>query len=272
MAPATLPMEYPLGAVKLTYSRHFPKQDSLDFKSIVRPGDLRTGVFTAMCIDPHWLSAEIPGSAKIYLLSGQDGLGSFERENWVLAVKKMPQALQYGVMHAKLMLLYFDSFVRVAISSGNLLSFDYDTVENVVFVQDFPMSATFVESQFQRELSCIAESILPHFINSQAVVWSGYDWSAASVRLVYSKPSRGCPSPVPAKSDGYRWLSSLVSCYASDTIEIQATSYGRLGNDWPETVVRSLSSDPDVAAKFIFPSESYARESFLGAAVGRAVW
>jgi hypothetical protein len=44
----------------------------------------------------------------------------------------------HGCFHAKLMILIYDEWIRVVISSANLISHDWEISENIVFVQDFP--------------------------------------------------------------------------------------------------------------------------------------
>lgn len=45
----------------------------------------------------------------------------------------------YGKMHAKLMLLFYNDSLRVVISSANLVAYDYNLIQNIVFLQDFPL-------------------------------------------------------------------------------------------------------------------------------------
>jgi len=45
---------------------------------------------------------------------------------------------EFGIFHAKLMLLFFGNWMRVVISSGSLIPRDWELCENVVFIQDFP--------------------------------------------------------------------------------------------------------------------------------------
>ena len=44
----------------------------------------------------------------------------------------------HGCFHAKLMILIYGGWMRVVISSANLISHDWEISENVVFIQDFP--------------------------------------------------------------------------------------------------------------------------------------
>lgn len=92
----------------------------------------------------------------------------------------------FGRMHAKLMLLTFDKFVRVVISSANLMPFDYDTIENGVFIQDFPETDALADmlSPFAKDLCTFVKKLT----NYQPIQWEKYDWSRASVEIIASVP------------------------------------------------------------------------------------
>ena len=47
--------------------------------------------------------------------------------------------MSFGVTDAKLLVLILENFVRIVISSPNLMEYDYDIVENIVFLQDFQL-------------------------------------------------------------------------------------------------------------------------------------
>ncbi|KAI7867646.1 tyrosyl-DNA phosphodiesterase I [Spinellus fusiger] len=64
----------------------------------------------------------------------------------------------YGVFHPKLMLLFREDSMRVVIGSANLEGYDYQSIENVVFIQDFPklsecLSSTNTLPPFAKELT-----------------------------------------------------------------------------------------------------------------------
>ena len=44
-----------------------------------------------------------------------------------------------GTFHPKLMLLFYKGFCRCVVSSANLVDYDWESLVNSVFVQDFPM-------------------------------------------------------------------------------------------------------------------------------------
>src|SRR5207245_47493 len=56
----------------------------------------------------------------------------------IVLVHPPMSSMGHGCFHAKLMILIYDGWIRVVISSANLISHDWEISENVVFIQDFP--------------------------------------------------------------------------------------------------------------------------------------
>ena len=56
---------------------------------------------------------------------------------WGYSVAKVPS---FGTMHSKFIILFYNSFVRVAILSNNFLYKDWQRKTGTIFVQDFPRS------------------------------------------------------------------------------------------------------------------------------------
>jgi tyrosyl-DNA phosphodiesterase-1 len=88
----------------------------------------------------------------------------------------------YGCMHIKLMILWFSKHVRIVIGSANLVGYDWDTLENVIFVQDFPIqehSMSSAKSNFYDDLQdLLTEMGAPHQVKSAL---DSYDFSRAKV-------------------------------------------------------------------------------------------
>ncbi|KAL0082386.1 tyrosyl-DNA phosphodiesterase I [Phycomyces blakesleeanus] len=95
----------------------------------------------------------------------------------------------YGVFHPKLMLLFRDESLRVVIGSANMERYDYEDIENVVFIQDFP--------KLSKKLKAVSE--LPTFAKdlcdfldrvrvpaSVKEAFLDYDFSKAKAHIVAS--------------------------------------------------------------------------------------
>ncbi|KAF0399784.1 phospholipase D/nuclease [Gigaspora margarita] len=89
------------------------------------------------------------------------------------------------------MLLFFDGWMRVVVASGNLIPYDWETNENVIFVQDFPIvQATGSNNRnlhpFAKDIKdfILAIGFKNHIVNKL----SQYDFSRAKAKLVASIP------------------------------------------------------------------------------------
>lgn len=82
------------------------------------------------------------------------------RANWKICYPPFYNTF-YGTMHTKFMILYYenvpefspslsqsypniepykvDAFLRIVIPSANLVPYDYEQVQNIVYIQDFPI-------------------------------------------------------------------------------------------------------------------------------------
>lgn len=65
---------------------------------------------------------------------------SSARHNWEMGIPRKPHGR--ALQHIKLILLFFRTHLRVAVSTGNLSRVDWSRYENAVFVQDFPTTAS----------------------------------------------------------------------------------------------------------------------------------
>lgn len=77
-----------------------------------------------------------------------------------------PKFPSYGVMHSKLMLLLHERFLRIVVSSGNLVPYDYDEVQNVsgslLLVGDLVMCLDCVYPRSSADQYQCAHHLLPN--------------------------------------------------------------------------------------------------------------
>lgn len=127
------------GAIRLTQSR----ADSFDphkvsFEDILQAGQLRKCLLTAYVMDEDWLRGQLAGVPRI-ILAIDKGEHAPRVEKYsptprlTVVHPRFPHFPNYGVMHIKLMLLWYETahFLRIVVSSGNLRSEDYDQLQNV---------------------------------------------------------------------------------------------------------------------------------------------
>lgn len=130
------------GAVRLTQSDGGGLDpDQLSFEEILQAdSDLEECILTSYVADQQWVLGQLAKVPRIVLClgDGDERLGRAAYEEWprrsgslTVIRPPFPHFPTYGVMHCKLMLLFYPQFLRLAICSGNLVPFDYDQVQNV---------------------------------------------------------------------------------------------------------------------------------------------
>ncbi|KAH9811457.1 hypothetical protein DFH28DRAFT_1084993 [Melampsora americana] len=127
-------------AIKLSYNDwHSASQDAIRADDIIYP---KQGIIKALVsgyvVDIGWLRGLFdPGTPLLIIKHDQDA-GTFklqERPNTFLCHPPMKLtakgSLAHGAMHVKFFIVYFSDRVRVAISTGNPVEFDYKMLENI---------------------------------------------------------------------------------------------------------------------------------------------
>ncbi|RKP35823.1 tyrosyl-DNA phosphodiesterase-domain-containing protein [Dimargaris cristalligena] len=137
---------YTHGVVRMNHMPGYPTAHTLRFSDIVEPHGLQKAVFTSFVVDEDWLRNQLPRRSppmSVCLVKNwsakhgeQPGLHS-DRATNTLVVHPPMSTSGLGCFHAKLMLLYYPGFLRVAVCSGNLIAYDWEVMENTIFCQDF---------------------------------------------------------------------------------------------------------------------------------------
>jgi len=94
----------------------------------------------------------------------------------------------YGIFHAKLMLLKFQTFLRVVISSANITDIDWNIYSQVIWLQDFKLTKTREEnekSQFYQDLYGFLKRCYPPD-GELPLSLNDYDFSDSAVDIVPS--------------------------------------------------------------------------------------
>lgn len=93
-------------------------------------------------VEPDWLFNACPllQCVPVLLLHGHRGLEIGSRSNLIVSQVDMGQE-QYGTHHSKIMIVFYNSGVRIAIGTANLIEVDWTTKTQGFYVQDFPLKA-----------------------------------------------------------------------------------------------------------------------------------
>ncbi|KAG2236996.1 hypothetical protein INT48_001763 [Thamnidium elegans] len=141
------------GVVKLTYIKGFIGPDYIRFKDIVQKDKLKKAVITAFVCSMDFINDNFPTDVNLCIVThGRPAMQRQVHSHRVIIQPPLKDE-KFGVFHPKLMLLFYGTSMRVVIGSANMERYDYEDLENVVFIQDFP--------KLDRPCKSIAE--LPRF-------------------------------------------------------------------------------------------------------------
>ncbi|KAK3812627.1 MAG: hypothetical protein JOS17DRAFT_795804 [Linnemannia elongata] len=111
------------------------------FQDLVNRNHLTKAILTTMDLEEDWLNAYIPHSipqCRVKTWKARDDqVKGYQTVGKALYVH--PPLGEFGSFHAKLMVLFYPTFVRIVISSANLVRHDWEQLVNTLYVQDFQM-------------------------------------------------------------------------------------------------------------------------------------
>lgn len=139
-------MRFQGGHLKLTFNSLEPRPDSIKFKELIS-GDWNFILLSSYCTDYEWLLNQFEGispGTEINLVehydktTGHAGIQKITTKYRTINLvhPTFPKFPSYGVMHCKLIILASKDFMRIVVSSANLMDFDYEDVQNVSDVWD----------------------------------------------------------------------------------------------------------------------------------------
>ncbi|CAB4492612.1 uncharacterized protein OCT59_015862 [Rhizophagus irregularis] len=248
------------GVTKLTYVPGY-NGDYIRFDEIIQKNQLKSAFFCAMTIEFSWLLENLPKNISIVVAKhwdpeNGDSQGVFCIPNTnILLVHPPMSSMGHGCFHAKLMILIYDEWIRVVISSANLISHDWEISENIVFIQDFPRynENNIINNDlhlFAKELKdyLLAMGLKSHIIDKLPQ----YDYSKAKAIIIPSIPGayKGIDD---VKKYGHGRLSQIVKniCEYEDVeLECQSSSLGSITPEFLNEFYRSAKGlDPYIIPK-----------------------
>ncbi|KAJ2695436.1 hypothetical protein H4R19_005844, partial [Coemansia spiralis] len=242
-------LPHPEGVVRLTQLTGERRDCSTwyTFHDVVQPGILRKAVLTTFVLDMAWLEAQLGRSAKLVVVKSYNPAveprGVFQSDGGRVTVVHPEFAGQrFPIMHSKLMLLFYDSYVRFVASSANLIEIDWTVLGNIVFIQDVPLDTSRdYQSTFGDSLTHALRDL---GVPEQVVVQVAHmDFSAVAAEIVTSVPTAAGRSRFHAAAYGVQRLGQIArglnaGCLAdvfdpsATTVSCYGSSMGRLTHSY----------------------------------------
>ncbi|PLW15172.1 hypothetical protein PCASD_14606, partial [Puccinia coronata f. sp. avenae] len=132
--------------IKVTFNDWYPEcPNALRIEEIMGPKHrIKMALISSYVLELPWIYELFEPRTPIMVIRHHTECGSFkvnERRNMFLChppmLKTASGATRQGCMHIKFFIIFYDNFCRVVIPTANAVSFDYQVVENAVWIQDF---------------------------------------------------------------------------------------------------------------------------------------
>ncbi|KAJ3416848.1 hypothetical protein HDV05_008433 [Chytridiales sp. JEL 0842] len=249
------------GHTGLTYVVGYSRAGYLTFEELVQKDRLERAFLSGMVVDPQWLLSKLPTNKNIYIAMQKpkgETVDSVRITDNVIAIfPRMGPG--YGCMHIKLMVLWFPKFVRVVITSSNLVHYDWEILENNLFVQDFPEVGASMKhkNQFETDLvSVLTEMGAPAQVIGRL---GNYDFTKAKGHLVMSKP--GSHKNTDLNRWGMERLATVVEEVGREipvtdlTLTYATSSLGSLNANFLGQLVQAMAPTESVSSEDISEKE-----------------
>ncbi|KAI8082631.1 tyrosyl-DNA phosphodiesterase-domain-containing protein [Gilbertella persicaria] len=177
------------GTVKLTYIKGFVGPDYIRFQDIVQKHNLKKALVTAFVVSMDFINDSFPTDVNICIVTHGRPATRKQVHSHRIIIQPPLKDDKYGVFHPKLMLLFHATSLRVVIGSANLERYDYEELENVVFIQDFPKVDSPFEStsklpRFARDICDLLDQMqVPVSVKEELL---NYNFDKAKARIVAS--------------------------------------------------------------------------------------
>ncbi|KAL8279939.1 hypothetical protein RQP46_007789 [Phenoliferia psychrophenolica] len=137
------------GSIKRVANTYVPDSDSFTFKQVLGPIDeLESAIVSSYVLDIDWVISHFPKELPLMLVKPGSKGGAPEvlvGDGRTKTFKVAPHAYEMhgwtGSMHTKAIVLCYKKFMRVVIPSANMIDFDWERIDNVLYIQDFPLRA-----------------------------------------------------------------------------------------------------------------------------------
>ncbi|KAJ2809537.1 hypothetical protein H4R20_000039 [Coemansia guatemalensis] len=189
-------LPFPEGAVRLTrmLGEKEDRNSFFTFRDLIQPDKLRKALLTTYVLDMEWMMPHFNPQTKLVIVKSynpkSEARGAFQSDNGRVTIVHPEFGKQrYPIMHSKIMLLFYDNYVRFVASSANLIEIDWTILQNIVFIQDVRLdpSRNFAPTEFGTTLTqALHDLSVPEQVVAQI---SHMDLSRVAVHIVTSVPT-----------------------------------------------------------------------------------
>jgi len=258
---------------------------SVSIAELIPPG-LDRLVLTSYLVEVDWLLESCPWLHKVSCVFVHG-----DRSMTATVVPSFPNCMfrcaethvPYGLHHSKVLFGFYPAFMRVVISTGNLIRADFERKTNGIWSQDFPLHTEKTRSQPQSAeaadfLLTLQDYLLHIKLRPLSELLAQYDYSQVKVALISSIPGYHQQSKMDLHKYGHMKLRRLLRTQCAmpkdalgTPIVAQFSSCGRITEKWLAEFATSCSHHtetrlPDV--QLVWPSTEFVRDCIDGYEAG----
>lgn len=208
-------------------------------------GHIEKALFTSYLLDIDWIMETVgdhlTNSKILFVTQYSPELEDYQSiinlsENIHLHLVQVPR---FGTFHSKLIILFFEKYVRIVILTANLCKKDWENHTQALWCKDFSLKSdsTLTSSIFENDMKDYLEQI-GGVVSGVAKALSLFDFSSVDedTRLVASVP--GVFSGSEKKKYGAERVQDIIALNntpgSNNKLAIQFSSFSAFGNEWLE--------------------------------------
>eukprot|EP01127_Copromyxa_protea_P015473 TRINITY_DN445_c0_g2_i1.p1 TRINITY_DN445_c0_g2~~TRINITY_DN445_c0_g2_i1.p1 ORF type:complete len:404 (+),score=70.64 TRINITY_DN445_c0_g2_i1:94-1212(+) len=264
---------------------------SVKITELIEP-TAKSAILTTYHMDLEWLLSTCPvlKNIPVMLIHSHKGYSYDGVEPRMLHMKQPPLPVPYGLCHGKIMLIKYESFLRVVVSTANLTDSDYHRKTQGIWHSDFPKifpkgNEKKRGREEEEEMTDLAKdfvSTLRDYITRLGVndteFLDDYSFNSVNILLVTSVP--GYHKKKDIEKYGHmklrKWLAKfpLDDDLKNSPITAQFSSIGSLSRNWVSEFITSFSEYSDKEKNdtpnldIVWPDVEFVRECIDGYSAG----
>ena len=244
----------------------------------------RSIIFTTYMIEMEWLIRSFPilQNIPVIIVHSHPNLQTGKLPTTLasnVSFKRAYLPIFHGICHGKIIIVKYDNFLRVVVSTANLLKIDYERKTQGLWVQDFPKineDNKTTTSELALDFKYTLHDYLTR-LDLNADFLNNYSFNNVKIVLITSVP--GYHSKENLNNYGHLKVKKfLEKCdqhpkFKNSPLLAQISSIGSLSESWLKEIQNSFcyGDNKNVDIKIVWPTSNFVKNSIDGYAAGSSL-
>src|SRR5579863_2112406 len=282
---------------RLNFIKEYNSTNTISLHQIIT-NDAKSIIFTTYMVDVEWLIKTFPILKNIPVMivhshpnldtkkintdfPAKAGKSALSKENNI-HLKRAYLPISYGLCHGKIIIVKYDNFLRIVVSTANLLEIDYDRKTQGLWVQDFPKineDNEVVKSELAMDFKYTLHDYLTR-LDLNADFLNNYSFNDVKIVLITSVP--GYHNKDNLNNYGHLKVRKILDKYElhpkfkNSSILAQISSIGSLSESWLKEIQRSfcgenINNNIEENIKIVWPTVNFVKNSIDGYKAGSSL-